>query len=495
MHSDANWNWSQLLTTFNEATRADVKPLKGKSKKKNKTDREEEVLKELIKLYDNEKPKPQHQALTIPRFYHKSASRSKPQAMLEKAARTMFVEMTEEQWLMSDEEKETLFEFILKYQTTPIKGDAGPWVDYDAYLKISEKSGPIAQRWMTSDVFLKFPRDHLQRINADSLYKYIMRRMRCLRLRVSLLLYDVIGKGYLREQDLEKYVVAQIPDMEQLSTMDKDFYKFYVFTAVRKFFFFLDPPKRGKIKISTLCRSVIMYEFHRLRKNDSSDDTGPPGIDYYSSAWFTLNSSIQVYASYLTLDKDQNGMLTMEEFKNFDTNACYGHPWSPQKKSMGTGSLTSAIIKRVFEEVSQYPNEETKQLEMDYKTFLDFTLALRYKQSKQGLDYFWRLLDIRHQGALDIFTLNYFFKDIKKKMSERVRASGEDMDNVSFKDVNDTLFDMICPEQESRISYRDLARCHCAGVVISVLTDLNAFLQMFGRGELPETSREDPAFP
>lgn len=38
----------------------------------------------------------------------------------------------------------------------------------------------------------------------------------------------------------------------QLNGLEKSFYSFYVCTAVRKFFFFLDPMRKGKIKIQDI---------------------------------------------------------------------------------------------------------------------------------------------------------------------------------------------------------------------------------------------------
>ena len=48
--------------------------------------------------------------------------------------------------------------------------------------------------------------------------------------------------------------------------------------------------------------------------------------------------------------------------------------------------------------------------EMDYKTYLDFVLALENRQEPQSLQYLFRILDLDHQGYLTSFTLNYFFK-------------------------------------------------------------------------------------
>ena len=67
--------------------------------------------------------------------------------------------------------------------------------------------------------------------------------------RIGLSLYDVTGLGYLRESDLESYILELIPTLPQLDCLDKSFYTFYACTAVRKFFFFLDPLRTGRAKI------------------------------------------------------------------------------------------------------------------------------------------------------------------------------------------------------------------------------------------------------
>lgn len=57
--------------------------------------------------------------------------------------------------------------------------------------------------------------------------------------------YDSEGLGFLREQDLENYVYDHIPTMPALRAIHDNFYPFYVFTAVRRFMFFLDPKRTG----------------------------------------------------------------------------------------------------------------------------------------------------------------------------------------------------------------------------------------------------------
>lgn len=72
--------------------------------------------------------------------------------------------------------------------------------------------------------------------------------------------------------------------------------------------------------------------------------------------------------------------------------------------SYGSGTLTSVFLDRVFSECLTYDGE------MDYKTYLDFVIALENRQEPQSIAYLFRILDFDHKGYLTAFTLNYFYK-------------------------------------------------------------------------------------
>ena len=59
------------------------------------------------------------------------------------------------------------------------------------------------------------------------------------------------------------------------------------------------------------------------------------------------------------------------------------------------------FIDRVFEECRLYDGE------MDYKTFVDFTLAMTYKHRPESLAYFFKLLDVRNRGKLTVRILAF----------------------------------------------------------------------------------------
>lgn len=68
------------------------------------------------------------------------------------------------------------------------------------------------------------------------------------------------------------------------------------------------------------------------------------------------------------------------------------------------------FLDRVFQECLTYEGE------MDYKTYLDFVLAIENKREPAALQYLFKLLDVQQKNYLTQFDLNYFFRAIQHMM-------------------------------------------------------------------------------
>jgi Ca2+-binding EF-hand superfamily protein len=145
----------------------------------------------------------------------------------------------------------------------------------------------------------------------------------------------------------------------------------------------------------------------------------------------------------------------------------------------GTGTLTSAFIERVYQECLTYEGE------MDYKTYLDFVLAMENRKDPQAVQYFFRILDVRQQGYIDGFSINYFFREILKDMEKH------NQEPVKFEDVKDEIFDMVRPKDPTRITLKDLISSGHGDTVISILIDLNGFWTYENREVLVPDVTED----
>ncbi|GFY56516.1 hypothetical protein TNIN_436661 [Trichonephila inaurata madagascariensis] len=376
---------------------------------------------------------------SIPRFYHKVPfEEGSMRQKLREEARAVFIERKNKE-LLDNEDLKELWMLLEQNLSKPLTSD-DHMINYADFKKVSNESDEKFKPYFSARIFSKLlQNDKHGRISIRHFFNYVMRKVWLHQTRIGLSFYDLAGQGYLREIELENYILELIPTLPQLDGLETSFHSFYVCTAVRKFFFFLDPFRTNKIKIRDILACSFLDDLLELR-----DETLPK--DVQEANWFSALSALRVYGQYLNLDTDHNGMLSKEELSRY-----------------GTGTLTSAFIERVFQECLTYDRE------MDYKTYLDFVLAMENRKEPQALQYFFRLLDIEQKGYLSVFDLNYFFRAIQDQM----KAHGQEP--VLFEDVKDEIFDMIKPSDPSKVTLFDLIVCGQGDTVVSILIDLNGF--------------------
>lgn len=175
-------------------------------------------------------------------------------------------------------------------------------------------------------------------------------------------------------------------------------------------------------------------------------------------SWFSAESALYLYEKYLDLDLDGNGMLSKSELLRF-----------------GNGTLTNTFLSRFFEECISYKNESSSQIEIDYRVYLDLVLILTNISSKPALNYLFRILDSRGYGALNVYDLNFFYKDLKGYLDS------VGMETPSFEHLVSEIFDMVRPVNSWEITQKDLESCGCAGTVIGILIDATVFIEYENR--------------
>ncbi|XP_070611711.1 serine/threonine-protein phosphatase 2A regulatory subunit B'' subunit gamma isoform X2 [Erythrolamprus reginae] len=309
--------------------------------------------------------------VNIPRFYYRLPAED--EILLQKLreeSRAVFLQRKSRE-LLDNEELQNLWFLLDEHQTPPMMGDEA-MINYENFLKVSEKAGSKCKQFFTAEIFAKlFHNDPYGRISIMQFFNYVMRK--------------------------------------------------------------------GKIKIQDILACSFLDDLLELRDEELSKES-------QETNWFSAPSALRVYGQYLNLDKDHNGMLSKEELSRY-----------------GTGTLTNIFLDRVFQECLTYDGE------MDYKTYLDFVLALENRKEPAALQYIFKLLDIENKGYLNVFSLNYFFRAIQEQM----KIHGQDP--VSFQDVKDEIFDMVKPKDPYKISLQDLINSSQGDTVTSILIDLNGF--------------------
>uniref|UniRef100_A0A182YD94 Serine/threonine-protein phosphatase 2A regulatory subunit B'' subunit gamma n=1 Tax=Anopheles stephensi TaxID=30069 RepID=A0A182YD94_ANOST len=376
----------------------------------------------------------------IPRFHFELPKSADSLAQkLREEARTLFLQKRSKE-LLDNGEFKLLWSLLEKHHSPPLVGEE-QYINYENYCKVGLIAGEKFRRYLTATTFARLlaSSSNPGKISVISLFNYTMRKVWLQQTRIGLSLYDYTGQGFLSESDMESYILELIPTFPQLEGLEKSFHSFYVCTTVRKFFFFLDPLRTGRIRIRDVLTCSFLDDLLELRDEEIPKDA-------QELNWFSAPSALSVYGHYLNLDKDHNGMLSKKELIGY-----------------GSGTLTPIFLERVFAECLTYDGE------MDYKTYLDFVLALENRAEPQSLHYLFRILDVEHKGYLTAFTLNYFFKGIQEELSAH-RA-----EPINFDDVKDEIFDMVKPADPTRITLKDLINCGHGETVVSILIEFHKF--------------------
>lgn len=393
---------------------------------------EEKHYTELLQEWTNKSAEQKN----IPKFFWRLPRENEPlrQKLHEDASSNLLQRRSQQ--LLDNNELRTLWIQLNQHQSSP----DDQLITYSDFLKVSANAGPKIKPYFTSTVFAKLQQGDPQgRVNIMSLFNYIMRKVWLLQTRVGLSLYDASGQGYLTETDLESYILDLLPTIPQLEGLEKSFHSFYVCTAVRKFLFFLDTLRAGRVRILDVLACSFLDDLLELRDEELSKEV-------QEQNWFSAPSALRVYSNYLNLDRDHNGMLSLSELSGY-----------------GSGTLTRPFLERVFQTCITYSGE------MDYKTYLDLVLALENRAEPQALAFLFRILDLNGQGYLDTFTLNYFFRAIQEQM--RVHGA----EPVCFEDVKDELFDMVRPKDQEKITLNDLLTCGQGDTFVSILIEFHGF--------------------
>jgi len=392
-------------------------------------------------------------------------------ARVEKEARIRLLRRKSNEEVLEEADLHVIIE-LLKKHAKPVRNNPSVEViDFDGFCVIRDEllqRGERFRQFFTSSTFIKFPKDENGCISYEHFFTFVVRQVQQKHARVQLSMYDTNGKGYLTENDMEIFIFELIPTMPQLANLQEEMHPFYVFTAVRKFFFFLDHKRTGRIYIRDLLFAPVLCELYELR-------TQPADPAEFANNWFSNESAMRLYGTYLDLDLDENGMLSKMELRRF-----------------GQGMLTDVFMDRLFQEYQTYPDIDTGIREMDYKHFNQFVLAMENITTKQGISYFWKIIDIDHKGWIDGHVINYFFGGIARMLTDTQIELGAGEFNVpNTADVQDEIFDMVRPKTRGIITLEDLHKCGQGHTILKMLIDAAFFWRYEHREHLVMDDDDD----
>ena len=400
----------------------------------------------------------------IPAFFHQKGT-TKPNELLlavNEIARELFLDNHEEM-LLSEYDLDCLFNHMMELSAQGNSSNDDHknnncFIDYEIFNELKQNLPKRAHKFFTASIFRKFPLNQEGKIRGTSFHSFVSLSLNLLHQFITLSRYDIMSNksGYLTESDLEIFIGDQIEMIPSLQKVDEAFHPYYIYHAVRKFMFCLNPDNSKKhISITKVLCSDAFREFNEFRfcgNNQEDAELNMINATKQNGNWFSCQNALRVYKMYLSLDCDHNGTLSQKEMLQFNQS-----------------SLSNLTVQRIF----QY--KKTWDQEMDYKGFLNFVLAMEHTRNVSSLHYFWEILDLDGNGYLTPLTIHTLFRSVQKKMG----IFG--LDPINADDVLTEIIDMVHPKDDERITKQDLIDSKMFGTVIDVLTDVKGFWEYDNR--------------
>ena len=214
-------NWISNLENFVQ---------NGKKKSVSESDKEADI--HFLKLLKDEQQKEYNKNSTyskVPRFFFKKPETKNPIYLgIRQEARTRFLHNKSAE-ILDKEDLEKLW-YLLKSNTS-FPDDGSERMNYDQFCIVASKLPTKYRQFFQPSVFLKCDRDEYGRIEIVPFFHYIVRKVNLHQTRIQISLYDSAGYGYLKEKDLENFIFELIPSFPQLSSLQENFYPFYISKA------------------------------------------------------------------------------------------------------------------------------------------------------------------------------------------------------------------------------------------------------------------------
>lgn len=97
-------------------------------------------------------------------------------------------------------------------------------------------------------------------------------------------------------------------------------------------------------------------------------------------------------------------------------------------------------------------------------------MAYENKDSKPGLKYYWKILDVEKRGYITPFEIGMFFKAMTRRIIEKK------IEPIPLKNVIRELFEMVQPVEDcSKITFEELFASKQGPNFVLFFGDFNAF--------------------
>uniref|UniRef100_A0A8C5M8A8 Protein phosphatase 2 regulatory subunit B''alpha n=1 Tax=Leptobrachium leishanense TaxID=445787 RepID=A0A8C5M8A8_9ANUR len=254
------------------------------------------------------------------------------------------------------------------------------------------------------------------------------------------------GCSFLEQEDfipLLQDIVDTHPGLTFLKEAP-EFHSRYITTVIQRIFYTVNRSWSGRITLTELRRSNFLQTLALLEEEDDINQV----TDYFSYEHFYV-----IYCKFWELDTDHDLYIDQKDLARYNDHAS-----------------SNRIIERIFSGAVTRGNAVQREGRMSYAEFVWFLLSEEDKKNPTSVEYWFRCMDVDGDGVLSMYELEFFYEE----QCEKMETMG--IEPLPFQDLLCQLLDLVKPEEEGRITLRDLKRCRMAHIFYDTCFNLEKYL-------------------
>ncbi|XP_073481581.1 LOW QUALITY PROTEIN: serine/threonine-protein phosphatase 2A regulatory subunit B'' subunit alpha [Aquarana catesbeiana] len=254
------------------------------------------------------------------------------------------------------------------------------------------------------------------------------------------------GCSYLEQEDfipLLQDIVDTHPGLTFLKEAP-EFHSRYITTVIQRIFYTVNRSWSGRITPTELRRSNFLQTLALLEEEDDINQV----TDYFSYEHFYV-----IYCKFWELDTDHDLYIDQKDLARYNDHAS-----------------SNRIIERIFSGAVTRGNAVQREGRMSYAEFVWFLISEEDKKNPTSIEYWFRCMDLDGDGVLSMYELEYFYEE----QCEKMETMG--IEPLPFQDLLCQLLDLVKPEEEGRITLRDLKRCRMSHIFYDTCFNLEKYL-------------------
>ncbi|XP_045130891.1 uncharacterized protein LOC123515992 isoform X3 [Portunus trituberculatus] len=252
-------------------------------------------------------------------------------------------------------------------------------------------------------------------------------------------------RNYLLPEDFLSMIQDVVDTHPGLTFLKEatEFHSRYVHTVIARIYYCVNRSWSGRITLPELRRSNLLQVISILEEEEDINQI----TDYFSYEHFYV-----IYCKFWELDTDHDLFIDKHDLAKHNERA-----------------LSWRMIERIFSGAVTRGRLQ-KQDRMGYQEFVWFLISEEDKRHPTAIEYWFRCMDLDGDGYLSMYELEYFYEE----QLQRMEALG--IETLPFHDCLCQMLDMVRPEENDKISLRDLKKCRMTPIFFDTFFNLEKYL-------------------